>query len=185
MAVVNSVNFLRRSRVKVSKYQKWDKLFVEVSAVVLLGCLVLSVGLFGYWQYVANQLSEVVAEQKTQQRVVSQASSNEAQYVLFSSRLTSLNEILKGRTSKVRALSFLQKVLRPGVAFESITYDFQTKQLQFRAKAERAPEVESLLNALREPSIAEQIHSLTLADIRRGEEGDYTIDIAIVLKEEA
>lgn len=184
MAAVNSINFLRKKRAKVTKYQQWDRYFAQGAGAILLVCLLLTGGLFGYWRYITSQITAVKEQQKTQQRVVAQASSNEAQYVVYTHRLTTIGGLLQARTSKLRALRFLSFILRPGVSFEGISYDTSSKQLKFRAKAGQVFDVQSLLQALREPDISSQIATLELADIRRGEDADYTIDISIVLKEE-
>ncbi len=184
MASINSVNFLRKRRAKVSKYQQWDKLFLRGSMIALTVCLAISGGMFGYWRYIQTQIEDLKSQQKTQQRVVAQASANEAQYVIYTQRLSTLGGIFGARTSKLRALRFLALILRPGVSFEAITYDTATKQLRFRAKAAQVFDVQALLSALRSPDISSQVASLELADIRRGESGDYTIDLTIILSEE-
>lgn len=181
MASINSVNFLRRRRAKVSKFQQLDRMFMQGSVVALVVCLALSGGMFAYWQYVQNQITELKNQQKTQQRVVAQASANEAQYVIYTQRLTTLGGILTNRTSKLRALRFLEKILRPGVSFEAITYEADTNQLKFRAKATEVFNVQGLLQAIRSSEISAEVAKMDLTDIRRGEAGDYTIDLTIVL----
>jgi type II secretory pathway component PulL len=183
MASVNSVNFVRKQRVKVSQFQRFDRLFAQISTGVLVACVLLVLGLFGYWRVQTDSLAQVKVDQKTQQNIVSSSASNEAMYLLYTARLTALGTILEDRSSQERGLDFLSNLARPGISFEAIAYDDSEKQLSFRIRAEDVYSVERMLGALKEPRVATQVATINLTDIRRGDDARYMLDAIVKLEE--
>ena len=183
MASINSVNFVRKNRAKVSQFQKFDRLFAQISTGVLVVCVATVLGLFGYWQVQTDALEKVKEDQKTQQRIVASSASNEAMYLLYTARLTALNTILDERSSQERGLDFLSELARPGISFEAIAYVDTAKQLTFRIRAEDVYSVERMLDALKEPVVATQVATIGLTDIRRGDDARYTLDAVVTLKD--
>lgn len=183
MASINSVNFLRKSRVKVSQFQKYDRLFAQVSVAVLVASVGTVLGLFAYWRIQTQELEQVKEDQRTQQGIVTRSAANEAMYLLYSARLTALGAVLSERSSQERGLDFLSNLARPGIAFEAIGYNDSEKQLSFRIKAEDVYSVERMLTALKEPTVATQVATIALTDIRRGDDARYTLDAVVRLKD--
>lgn len=183
MASINSVNFLRKRRVKVSQFQKLDRLFAQISVGVLVACVSLVLGLFAYWRIQSDELAKVKVEQKTQQGIVSSSAANEAMYILYTARLTAVGDILGQRSSQERGLEFLSNLARPGISFEAIAYDDLKKQLSFRIRAEDVYSVERMLGALKEPAVASQVATIGLTDIRRDDSARYTLDAVVTLKD--
>lgn len=183
MASINSINFLRKSRDKVSQFQKFDRLFAQISTGVLVACVALVLGLFAYWRVETQRLEQVKQDQKTQQSIVASSASNEAMYLLYTARLTALSDVLDQRSSQERGLEFLSNLARPGISFEAIAYEDTEKQLSFRIRAEDVYSVERMLDALKAPAVATQVATIKLNDIRRGDDARYTLDTIVTLKD--
>ncbi len=183
MASIPSINFVRKTRVKVAQSQRYDTIFAQISAGVLAVCVLVVGGLFAQWYLQSQELDDVKAQQRVQQNIVTGSAQNEAMYLLYSARLSALGDILKNRSSQDRGLEFLSSLTRPGISFEAIAYDDSAKQLSFRIRAEDVYSVERMLEALREPQIASQVATMNLTDIRRGDDARYTLDTVVQLQE--
>lgn len=179
----DTVNFLRRRRQKVLKYQQLDKRILQGSIGVAVVSVLITAGVFAYLQFQTQKFSEIQQQQRSTQALVNQQASNEAEYLLYSSRLNILGDLLPGRGSQRRALEFLGELTSSDIAFDRISYDDTRKTIVFRVKAQNVLSVENFVERLRQPDTRSKFSDLTLSDVKRDEDQIYTMEISVQLGE--
>lgn len=178
-----SVNFLRRRRLKVQQYRQLDRRILQGSIVVALISVALTVGVLAFTQIRQQAYSQIQDRQRSTQALLNQQASNEANYLLFSSRLNILKDLLPGRDSQRQALEFLGELISSDIAFDRISYDDSKKTIIFRVKAQNVLAVEKFLDRLRTPQTREKFFSLVLSDVKRDEGQIYSMEITVQLEE--
>lgn len=181
MITTNHVNFLRRSRRRVEQYQQFDKIALQVSGVVFAICVAVTVGMFAYWQYISNQLRDLKDANAAQQRVITRAAKEEAEYLLFTSQLDSVGTLLSARQSKKEALDFLSRLAVDGISFDRITYSALSRALQFRVQTESVFPVENFLDRLKSETSKISALDVTMSGIKRDDVGRYYLEVMVIL----
>lgn len=183
MLITNDINFMRRQRRQLARLQELDQKLFYAGIVIFGISVVLTLVAGGYWQWSRQQLSEVETQILQQEQVVRGAAQEEAQYLLYTTRLTSVQSILEQRSPKKNALDFLAELLVPSIAFDAVNYDTDERRLTFRVEAQDVFSVEIFLNKLREPQMNEKIEEIQISSIQRDQNGRYVMNVDIILVE--
>jgi len=181
MLITNEINFMRRKRRKLARLQSIDQKLLYASGVIFAFAVILTVVAGGYWEWSRRQLSSIEDQIALQERVVRGAAIEEAQYILYTTRLTTIQEILEMRNPKKAALDFLAELLVPSIAFDAVNYDTGDRLLTFRVEAQDVFSVEIFLDKLREPGMRDKIEEIQISSIQRDEAGRYIMNVSIVL----
>ncbi len=180
----NGINFLRKRRQRALRYQPLDKRILQLSIVVAVVAVVITIGLLFWTQNSVQELETIKQQQRSTQALVNKQASSEADYILYAARLNILQSILTGRGSQQRALEFLAELARADIAFDRISYDDEKKTLTFRVKAQNVLTVERFLNTLRSPNVRSKFVNLALNDIKRDENQIYSLEMSVQLETE-
>lgn len=180
-----SVNFLRRQRQQALRFQRLDRRILQVAIGVSVVSVAVTVGIFVFSQVRQQTFADIQSQQRTVQSVLNQQANNEANYLLFFSRLNILQDIIPGRSSQREAMEFLGQLLSSDIAFDRINYDDNAKTIIFRVKAQNVLAVEKFLDRLRSPETRERFFSLVLSDVKRDEGQIYSMEITVQLEEPA
>lgn len=178
-----SVNFLRKRRQKVQQFRQLDRRILQGSIGVAVAAVAVTVGVLAFTQVRQQNFSQIQERQRATQALLNQQASNEANYLLFSSRLNILKDIIPGRSSQREALVFLGELISSDIAFDRISYDDSKKTIIFRVKAQNVLAVEKFLERLRSPQTRAKFFSLVLSDVKRDEGQVYTMEITVQLEE--
>lgn len=180
-----SVNFLRRQRQQALRFQRLDRRILQAAIGVSVVSVAATVGVFVFSQLRQQVFADIQSQQRSAQSILNQQASNEANYLLFSSRLNILKDIVPGRSSQREALEFLGQLVSSDIAFDRINYDDSVKTIIFRVKAQNVLAVEKFLDRLRSPETRERFFSLVLSDVKRDESQIYSMEITVQLEEPA
>lgn len=178
------VNFIRRSRQTLEKVQQRDRQIFYGSLGFFFIVLLVLGGVGGYWWYLQQQLNDVLDRQQSAQAVVSKAAKQEAELLVYITRLDMIHSVLSQRQTKNHALEFLQSIAQPNMAFDSITFDGEKKLLTFRAQAQSVVTLEAFLAKMRTPEIWEKMSNVKLSSINRSATGVYSLDVELQLNED-
>ncbi|MCD8484265.1 hypothetical protein LRY65_00115 [Candidatus Woesebacteria bacterium] len=183
MLITNEINFMRRQRRQLARLQALDQQILYVAIAVFVIAALTTAAAGGYWYWTRQQLALLEDRITQQERVIQGSAAEEAEYILYTTRLGSIASILEDRNPKKEALDFLSELLVPSIAFDAVNYDTQERRLTFRVEAQDVFSVEIFLDKLREPEMNEKIANIQLSGIQRDEVGRYVMNVTIVLKE--
>jgi Tfp pilus assembly protein PilN len=181
---INNVNFVRKRRWQAEQSRRRDRwvlwgavgVFV-VGAALTAGALAFEITL----QSANRQLTENIA---TQQALANRLAGSEAQFIIYTNRLDTMKALLENRHSNAVAFAFIQRLIAPQLSFDQIRIDPQTRELRFLVRASSVLAVQSFLDTVNSPAIAQDLSKLDLSSIKRDEAGQYTLQATVVLKSE-
>lgn len=183
MLITNDINFMRRQRRQLARLQELDKKLFYGSVAIFVVAVVATVAAGAYWQWSRQQLVDVEDQIAQQERVVRGAAEEEAEYILYTTRLGAIQQILEDRNPKKEALDFLAELLVPSIAFDAVNYDTAERRLTFRVEAQDVFSVEIFLDKLREPDMNAKIEKIQISSVQRDENGRYVMNVDIILVE--
>ena len=178
----SAINFLRVQKRIREAQQVFDQKLLRYSALGSVVVLVLLLGSVAYWQYLEIQSKEIASQEDTQQRVITQSSKDEQEYMIFADRLNAIGQIINNRNSKREALDFLALIAQPNLSFDAINYNAESKQLSFRAQATSVFIVEQFLDQLRLPTVSRYFTNIEVSNITRNQEGVYSMQVVVTLQ---
>ncbi len=174
---------MSRKRRRLEQLHSLDRKILTAAVGVFGVALTLTAAAGAYWYWSGQQLALVEEQIQQQERVVRAAAAEEAEYILYTTRLASIAEIMDERSPKKEALDFLAQLLVPTIAFDAVNYDTQMRRLTFRVEAQDVFSVEIFLDTLREPDMREKIDAIAISSVQRDEAGRYVMNVDIVLSE--
>lgn len=172
---------MRRQRRNLERLQQFDKKLFFAGVVIFSIAVLLTLIAGGYWQWSRQKLSEIETQIVQQEQVVRGAAQEEAKYLLYTTRLTSIQGVLEKRSPKKNALDFLSELLVPSIAFDAVNYDTDERRLTFRVEAQDVFSVEIFLNKLREPEMSAKIEEIQISSVQRDQNGRYVMNVDIIL----
>lgn len=179
---INNVNFIRSHRWQVEQGRRRDLLLLRVGLGFFVVALLITTGMVAYSHTLNQQISKINGDIATQQALVNRLAGSEANYLIFTTRLDVIKTVLESRHQNAMAFAFIQKLMLPQLSFDQIRVDPQTRQLQFMVRARSILAADTFLTTINQPSLAKEISELKLSEIKRDENGGYSIMVTVLLK---
>lgn len=181
---LNSINFLRKQRQRLGAAQQRDRLFALISYCVLGVVFAVTVGVFGYGQWLKQDTEKAEDQIQREERTVASLATVEAQHLIYASRLTVVQSLFDTYTSKKQALEFITQAATAEVSFDRLSFDDENNELSFRLNARNVVAVDTFLAQLREQELRAQIDGLEVSEVKRDSSGIYQLDMKVRLVKE-
>ncbi len=182
LPTVPTINFFRQHRRRLAVLQKQDKIVLWISLGIFMVVGAITVGLVVYTFSQSQKSTQLQEKDDQASRALRGMVDTEAQYLVYSARLKSLVDVWPQRGSQKDTLNFLTQLTQPGVEFQRVTFEQETRTLQFTVSTNNYFEFEKFIELLRRPEISQQVTGFSMENVSRTEEGKYRMDVALQLK---
>lgn len=184
--MAKTINFVAERRKRLTESQKKDKKIMRTMINVLVVVFAIFLIIIGARFYFVFRVSSI---KDTQQDIRNRILSNEQverDYILFAQKLKRLSVFFGRRKDKQEALVFFSEIFGDDVIVSGIDYSSADEDIvSFTIKAPNIFVMERVFNTLDEEQVTTVYPNITKSAMRRSATGNYTLDLAVVLTQEA
>lgn len=175
------LNFLSQRKKSLSEIEKTDRKYALWMSYVL-GALIFLFILVSVANYIfSRRVRTVASDIETTTASISQESNIEQQYVILGEKLQFINSIIKERSTKRSAIEyFTTQFSTADTSLNEITYD-QKGTIQFLVVAKNVFVLDEIMKTMQSSDVKQKFHSIHLSDLTRTPDGNYTVQVSVVL----
>lgn len=177
------INFLKGRHKQLNKLQLLDQKWFKISLGVLGIVVVIFVIVLSARLWIAYQVRTVISRQEQLKQRIQLLEKNEQSYVIFAAKLQVLTELLAQRKNKKEAIQYFSSLFDPSVLISNITYAADDNILSFTLKAPTIFSLDAIFSSLQQPQLKDQFEQVEKSDLRRSEDGSYSMQVTITLKQ--
>lgn len=179
---MSEINFLRNRRKKLTKLQQLDKRLMKFSIYGFIGLIVIFLIVFGTHLFFNRRLKTILESQDLTTQQILTNESVEKDFVLMMSKVDILSKIYEQRRDKQEAIRYFSNIFGPKVTIKQIEYTGTDNLLTFILAAEDVFSIDDVLTFLNSDEVKEKFIQVTPSNLRRKEDAEYQLNIAVVLK---
>lgn len=179
------INFLSAKHRKATDQQKQDKQFFKFSVLGFSGVLVVLLIAVGFSFWLQFQLTKSQATAKDLERQILANEAVEKSAVVLAKKVSVLKELLDERQDKQQAIEFFSSLFGSSVVLKDITYQSIEGILSLRVQAFSIFDLEQVFLRLREEETVARYGTVATSELRRDQEGAYSLNLTISLAKEA
>jgi hypothetical protein len=177
------INFLNQHRRKLTSLEKKDKQYYKYSTWFFIFFVCVSIASVGVNLFFSFSLDRVKESKTLIEASVLGQSDIEKSALVLAAKVGSLSDLVTQRGDKQQAIQYFSglfpddKVLIKGI-------DYQSKEgvLQLRIESESIFIYEEVVALLESETTKNQFDSIAKSDLRRSENGTYSVMLTVVLK---
>lgn len=176
------INFLRKQNRKLTELQQRDKLWLKYASFVFAGVLIISlisVGTNFYFQFQISRAHQRITELED---AIMSREDVEKSAVITSQKLKVISELFNQRQDKQLALEYFTNLFGEKVLVKDIQYKEELSILSLNIEAKDVFVIERVLTLLTSADTVSRYPLLALSDLRRDDQGVYSMDLTITLE---
>jgi hypothetical protein len=178
------INFLSTKHRKATEQQKQDKKLFRYAVIAFSGILAILLVAVGFSFFLQFQLNASQNKAKDLERQILANEAIEKSAVVLAKKVSVLKTLLEERQDKQQALEFFSNLFGSNVVLKDITYQATEGLLSLRVQAFSVFELEQVFNRLKEEETVARYGNVATSDLRRDQEGAYSLNLTISLVKE-
>lgn len=181
---MSEINFLTQRRSTLSKTEEQDLVYRKYALWGLYAGLAFFLLAVGVSIFLTQRLRQANAQQRALTDQIASDEPVEISFLIFSQKLKSVREIYENRSDKQQAIDFFSNLFGDQVFLSGMSYGGEGNTLNLRLTSENIFALENTLDLLDSQQVTTAFSSVTKSGLRRGEAGNYSLDLAVELKKE-
>lgn len=172
------INFLRKRKKDLSAIEKTDKKYAIWMGYLVGSLFFVFVFLFGVNFFFVTRINRVKADMKRTQSAIAEQKHIEEQYLTLAEKMNFISQVLEDRTEKRQAIKFFtEKFSTETTTLRELTYEAGT--LTFQLSSTTVFDMQEAVQFLTSTEVSSLYPAVTISDISRGNEGEYTMQVAV------
>lgn len=176
--MIPQLNFIRQHRTDLAHLRTQDK-YILWGTIGFFGLsLVITLSLVGWLFFSKRKYQSLVKAQSEVENQLAKMSRQQAEYLVYSTRLNLLAELMPDFVSQLDSLEFITTIAKPGVEFYKVEYE-GGRTLTFQVTADSFFSFEGFVDGLRQDEVKDNIGFFKLDGLSRNEEGAYRFEVVM------
>lgn len=181
--MARSINFVRDRQRNLSRLEIQDRIWfrwASITASVAVALVLIAVGTRLFFLY---QLQQITDDQKRLRTAIASKQEIEKSFTIFSFKLKTLTDLFGKRKEKQETLEYFSDLFGKDVVISQLSYSSNSEELSFTLKGKNVFVMDMVMNTLNGPEVKAKYPKLQKKQLARGQDGAYSMGIAIVLSE--
>ncbi len=175
------INFLQDRRKVLTRHQVADRRLLQLTGSLLGISVAVFLMILGAHLFYTNRIKATLNAQQTARTQILGQESTERNYLISIAKLRTLLQLDKEKINKQEAINYFTNVFGQNVLVRQIEYTGEDDLLTFRLRSDDVFVLEDVFAKLKSEDIKQRFAQITPSNLRRTDNGNYEMNVAVVI----